>query len=1190
MKTANLTALALAALALAAWPARAGAPLWVNRTPTEFNALLDADGDGDLDAVVADRATGILRVGRRTGTTTFKWETPVQGGVAPLDGLAAGAVVTNTRQAVALAGMLANRVTLVDLSSASAALVPKPLFPCHAGLRHAGPRLAAALDALPASDGDELFLTTDLNGGTSGSHRQLFRRAPDGTMDEDDYSAGGTYPSFCAAIAATNNAVPRVAVLVPSSDRIWLFGVSTNAATLGPYQSVGVIETTQFVYGFFAPGAAYGQFLLYAPGTASARRIALQADATYGAAFGPSSSYTLPAVPWHLAPGPATNEVTLVATNGSASVYTYNGTTLTLVNALALPEGTTGAFQSSLTDPSTGYTLMLLDTDGDGRSDQSCRYGLSGGQYVALASPVALTSLANREARPNSLAFVGEPLVATNATRVAAYTASDWSTSKSGVTPSATLYGASDRGESLGLNTSSAAITVSGVPADATHIMIDQLTTDIGVQPLFAAAGESVSAVRIDPNGGTFDNAVSVTLTAPASVSRVLYRLAATDLWTEHIGSSVTLWLFKATTLQCFGFNNDNDRTTPIASAAFAFTRSPEEQDSDGDGVPDFVELQLGLDPTAGQDDDDDGLSDLDELLGGTKPNDADSDNDTFTDREERAAGTNPNSTNSVPTEAQILAGDVTANERLAVYDLRLGPTPYDGFLLYNSVCATNVPCLVTALDGSLLGTAGTAWNGFPGIQNPSLSFRGLPAPFEGLLAGFTTPAHFDIATTNADKTIGRELVKLVAAPPVPPINVSYVWQGGSQAAEAAAWTNAARTAYTNATRVTVSDSANYYDTLAAALFEAFAARELSARGLFATNALSLFPARAEPAALPHPTADQLLALQTADAGVRPAYGLTNTLGWLRRSCQTNTHAQVIALRNLTTSVYRYACTQMNGAPGLYPLPLDALRQVIRSGTVPGGYTNHITAATAATAKLGADRLLGLIPARVRVEVDVLAGGAQLPDTTVLTDPSSLQRYSLVEPDGDAFGLTLALAVPSNSTIHVDGFLNGPDRRRGADFEVEVISITVTALPAPSPIDQSANLLPDAYELLVFGSSGAAPDRDLDGDGYGDLQEYLEDTDPTSTNSFPAVAAAPVGVPVVAISVEGAYLEVSWACPSRYQNRFAFTLETTADLQHTPFVTHSTATPAGVGDTLRCELQLPPEGPKRFYRVRAALR
>ena len=292
----------------------------------------------------------------------------------------------------------------------------------------------------------------------------------------------------------------------------------------------------------------------------------------------------------------------------------------------------------------------------------------------------------------------------------------------------------------------------------------------------------------------------------------------------------------------------------------------------------------------------------------------------------------------------------------------------------------------------------------------------------------------------------------------------------------------------------------------------------------------------------------------------------------------------------MTSNVYRYACTRMNAAPGQYPLPLDALRQVIRSGTVPGGYTNHITAANAANAKLGADRLLGLIPARQRMQLDLLAGGTQPADSTVLLNPANGVRYSLVEADGDAFGMTLALAVPSNSTVRVDGFLNGPDRTRGANYELEVVSLTVTALTAPTPSDRNANLIPDDYELLVFGTGGAAPSRDLDGDGFCDLQEYLEHTDPSSTNSRPAVAAAPLGTPQVTIALDGVNVGVSWAWPARYQSRFVFTVETTDDLQTTPFAVHAAAAQVGDGDTLRCDLPQGVEGPRRFYRVRAALR
>jgi len=257
---------------------------------------------------------------------------------------------------------------------------------------------------------------------------------------------------------------------------------------------------------------------------------------------------------------------------------------------------------------------------------------------------------------------------------------------------------------------------------------------------------------------------------------------------------------------------------------------------------------------------------------------------------------------------------------------------------------------------------------------------------------------------------------------------------------------------------------------------------------------------------------------------------------------------------------------------------------------VPGGYTNHITASTASTAKLGADYLFQRIPQRRLVTLDLLAGGPQPPDTAILSEPGTGLRYSLVEPDGDAFGLSLALAVPSNSTIQAAGFLNGPDARRGADYEVEVVSLTVTALTAPTPADRNANLIPDDYELLVFGSTGGAPDRDSDGDGYCDLQEYLEASDPTSLASVPSVPAANLGAPEVAISLNGTAVTVTWAWPARYQSRFAFTVETTDNLRAAPFAVHATAVADGEGDAMRCDLPLSSEGPARFYRVRTALR
>ncbi|MEI6178648.1 MAG: hypothetical protein WCS43_17280, partial [Verrucomicrobiota bacterium] len=67
-----------------------------------------------------------------------------------------------------------------------------------------------------------------------------------------------------------------------------------------------------------------------------------------------------------------------------------------------------------------------------------------------------------------------------------------------------------------------------------------------------------------------------------------------------------------------------------------------EDVDSDGDGLTDAEEYVMATDPN-NPDSDGDTLADLVEILAGTAPNNPDSDNDGLTDGEEYALGTNPN-------------------------------------------------------------------------------------------------------------------------------------------------------------------------------------------------------------------------------------------------------------------------------------------------------------------------------------------------------------------------------------------------------------------------------------------------------------------------------------------------------------------------------------------------------------------
>jgi hypothetical protein len=82
------------------------------------------------------------------------------------------------------------------------------------------------------------------------------------------------------------------------------------------------------------------------------------------------------------------------------------------------------------------------------------------------------------------------------------------------------------------------------------------------------------------------------------------------------------------------------------AAAAFVISVLPEDHDTDGDGIPDLVEIEIGLshlDPSdAGFDMDMDGLNNLEEFLIGTYPYLKDSDNDGLPDGWEIDNGLDP--------------------------------------------------------------------------------------------------------------------------------------------------------------------------------------------------------------------------------------------------------------------------------------------------------------------------------------------------------------------------------------------------------------------------------------------------------------------------------------------------------------------------------------------------------------------
>jgi flagellar biosynthesis/type III secretory pathway M-ring protein FliF/YscJ len=53
------------------------------------------------------------------------------------------------------------------------------------------------------------------------------------------------------------------------------------------------------------------------------------------------------------------------------------------------------------------------------------------------------------------------------------------------------------------------------------------------------------------------------------------------------------------------------------------------------------------------------------------------------------------------------------------------------------------------------------------------------------------------------------------------------------------------------------------------------------------------------------------------------------------------------------------------------------------------------------------------------------------------------------------------------------------------------------------PYDTDSDELPDSWEMEHFDNLNQDPDEDFDGDGYSNLQEYNEDTDPGDREDYP---------------------------------------------------------------------------------------
>jgi len=161
----------------------------------------------------------------------------------------------------------------------------------------------------------------------------------------------------------------------------------------------------------------------------------------------------------------------------------------------------------------------------------------------------------------------------------------------------------------------------------------------------FGGDGESATAAELDsPQGLTMDAAGNLFVSTTAVVRQVTL-VSAPDAFPNDPAASID------TDGDGFpdSFNIGATAEQIAASGLFidAFPNDPVAVvDTDGDGLPDYFILSGGITaPSALSedfDDDDDGISDVDEIIAGTNPQDADSDGDTIPDALDLLPGRDP--------------------------------------------------------------------------------------------------------------------------------------------------------------------------------------------------------------------------------------------------------------------------------------------------------------------------------------------------------------------------------------------------------------------------------------------------------------------------------------------------------------------------------------------------------------------
>lgn len=540
---------------------------FVYETPGEFLTSGDFNGDGILDVLVLDKATGNARVGYQDANGGLTWSAPLPTGVPAAQALAVGRFLTNG-DAIAITSAELNRIHFVDLSNPSNSPPPSVFTPSGTGpnllIGLASPSgTVGAFDSLIVGSGDNdpdlgvtLLEWLDLVGSALTSYQD--------SISQEQYLASGNSlrlgadPTTFAAVMQRG-----------SNDQLFTYSVSNHFSVL--LNRPGLPSGSSYAFGNFN-NEDLPRFIFYVPGQSN---ILIQSLVPTNGGFIFDSGIEV------VVDEPIQNVFYVQqGSDGSALLFFGDG-----IQGLTLPGGSpqlAGKYSSGAGNSGNAFTGVVPLTDGnfvllDGPpgSSTGAHYQVihfDGSTYAQLSAG-NMSPVTSAGTRANVWLFQTEPFVTSAPGFIASVNAPDWSSDTGLTGGSLQVRVESDGGTAPGLG-GPVTNNYGALPAGAAWATPEQYRDFISLFTYSSPRPPEAISISISPAPGLYGGPIQVSFSTLSGSDAVLYRAGTSDNW--HTFTS-PFDVQHDTTVLYYATNALNGTRSRLYSAAYSFGRGAVE-------------------------------------------------------------------------------------------------------------------------------------------------------------------------------------------------------------------------------------------------------------------------------------------------------------------------------------------------------------------------------------------------------------------------------------------------------------------------------------------------------------------------------------------------------------------------------------------------------------------------------------